>query len=124
MTCVLNGYPRLALFDANGVIPFVVKQGGDQMISLDSPKPFKVPPHGRAFVVIDKYRCDRGGLRGSRQIRISSNTETSGSASITFEDPHSVPMPYRIPDYCGRGDPGSTLTLSPFVGTFGAALRR
>jgi hypothetical protein len=122
VTCVLDGYPRVALYDANGVIPFVVKRGGDQMISSDPPKPFKIPPDGRAFVVINKYRCDRGPLRGTRQVRISSDRQASGSASITFEDPHNVPTAYRIPDYCGRRDPGSTLTVSPFVGTLRAAL--
>jgi len=122
VTCVLDGYPRVALYDANGVIPFVVKRGGDQMISSDPPKPFKIPPRGRAFVVINKYRCDSGALRGTRQIRISLDTQASGSASITFEDQQKVPMPYRIPDYCGRGDPGSTLTVSPFVETLRAAL--
>ncbi|MCW2966105.1 MAG: hypothetical protein JWO17_3357 [Actinomycetia bacterium] len=122
VTCVLDGYPRVGLYDSNGVIPFVVKRGGDQMISSDPPKAFKIPRDGRAFVVINKYRCDSGGLRGTRQIRISSDTRASESASITFEDPRKVPMPYRIPDYCGRGDPGSTLTVSPFVGTLRAAL--
>lgn len=124
VTCVLDGYPRVTLYDSNGLIPFVVKRGGDQMISSDPPKPFKIPRDGRAFVVLDKYRCDSGALRGTRQIRISSGTRASQSASITFEDPRKVPMPYRIPDYCGRGDPGSTLTVSPFVGTLRAAFGR
>src|SRR5260221_10939873 len=75
MTCVLDGYPRVALYDPNGVIPFVVKRGGDQMISSDPPKPFKIPPHGRAFVVLNKYRCDSGALRATRRIRISSDTQ-------------------------------------------------
>jgi hypothetical protein len=122
VTCVLDGYPRVQLSDAKGVIPFVMKRGGDQMISSDPPKPFNVAPRGRALVVINKYRCDSGALRGTREIRISSDTQASGSVSITFEHPHSVPMPYRIPDYCGRRDPGSTLTVSPFVGTLRAAL--
>jgi hypothetical protein len=122
VTCVLDGYPRVRLFDATGVIPFLVKRGGGQMISSDPPKPVKIPSDGRAFVVINKYRCDRGGLRGTRQIRISSGTRASGNASITFDEPYTIPMPYRIPDYCGKGDPGSTLTVSPFVGTLRAAL--
>ena len=123
VTCVLDGYPRVVLYDTHGVIiPFVVNRGGDQMISSDPPKPFKIPPHGRAFVVINKYRCDRGGLRLTRQITISSDTQVSGSAAVTFKNPREVPMAYRIPDYCGRRDPGSTLTVSPFVGTLRAAL--
>jgi hypothetical protein len=125
-TCVLDGYPRVMLYDAAGAIPFVIRHGGDQMISSRPPKPVVVRPGGRAFVVINKYRCDRGavpGTRGTRRIRISSGTRAAaGSASITFGDLHTIPMPYRIPDYCGRGDPGSTLAVSPFVGTVRAAL--
>jgi hypothetical protein len=122
VTCVLDGYPRAALYDATGAIPFVVKNGGDQMITSDPPKPIKIPPDGTAFVVINKYRCDSGGLRGTRQIKISSDSRASGNASIAFDEPYTIPMPYRIPDYCGKGDPGSTLTVSPFVETLRAAL--
>jgi hypothetical protein len=125
VTCVLDGYPRVALYDADGVIPFVVRHGGDQMISSDAPKAIKIPAGGHAFVVMNKYRCDRGaapGSRGTRRIRIGSGQARSASASIVFGGRQAIPMPYRIPDYCGSGDPGSTLTVSPFVGTLRAAL--
>jgi hypothetical protein len=124
-TCVLDGYPRVALYDAAGVIPFVVRLGGDQMISARPPKPVEIAPDRRAFVVMNKYRCDRGaapGSRGTRRIRISSDARAAGSAWISFGIRQAIPMPDRIPDYCGRGDPGSTLTVSRFVGTVRAAL--
>jgi hypothetical protein len=124
-TCVFDGYPRVMLYDEAGAIPFVITHGGDQMISSRPPKSVVVRPGGRAFVVMNKYRCDRGsvpGTRGTRRIRISSGTRAAGSASITFGDLHAIPLPYRIPDYCGKGDPGSTLAVSPFVGTVRAAL--
>ena len=124
-TCILDGYPRVVLYDANGVIPFVVKRGGDQMITSNPAKPVNVLPGRRALVVINKYRCDRGaarGSRGTRRISISSDRPGTGRASIIFGDRRAIPMPYRIPDYCGRGDPGSTLTVSRFVGTLRAAL--
>jgi hypothetical protein len=124
-TCVLDGYPRVMLYDAAGAIPFVISHGGDQMISSRPPKPVVVRPGGRAFVVLNKYRCDRGvvpGTRFTRRIRISSGTPATGSASITFGDQHAIPMPYRVPDYCGKGDPGSKVAVSPFVGTVRAAL--
>jgi hypothetical protein len=124
-TCVLDGYPGVTLYDAAGAIPFVIRHGGDQMISSRPPKPVIVRPAGRAFVVMNKYRCDRGaapGSRGTRRIRITSGTRAAGSASITFGDPRAIPVAYRIPDYCGKGDPGSTLIVSPFVETVRAAL--
>jgi hypothetical protein len=124
-TCVLDGYPRVALYDAAGAIPFVIGHGGDQMISSRPPRPVVVRPGGRAFVVLNKYRCDRGavpGTRVTRRIRITSGAPATGSASISFGDQHAIPMPYRVPDYCGKGDPGSKLAVSPFVGTVRAAL--
>jgi hypothetical protein len=113
----------VTLYDAAGVIPFVITHR-DQMISSRPPKPVVVSPGGRAFVVMNKYRCDSGAVPGTRtrRITISSGMRAAGNASITFGDVHTIPMPYRIPDYCGRGDPGSTLTVSPFVGTLRAAL--
>ena len=125
VTCVLDGYPRLTLYDAGGPIPFAIRRGGDQMISSDPPQPVEVLPGGQALILMNKYRCDRGaapGSRGTRRIRISSGHPGSGSASIIFDDRQAIPMPYRIPDYCGRGDPGSTLTVSPFVRTVRAAV--
>ena len=83
VTCVLDGYPRVVLYDAGGVIPFVVRHGGDQMISSDPPKAITIPAGGHAFVVMNKYRCDRGaapGSRGTRRIRISSAQPGTGSA--------------------------------------------
>jgi uncharacterized protein DUF4232 len=121
--CVLDGYPRVLLYDAAGALPFVIGHGGDQMISSRPPRPVVVRPGGRAFIVMNKYRCDRGVPSGrvTRRIRISSATPAAGSASIAFGDLHKIPMPYRIPDYCGKGDPGSRLAVSPFVGTVRAA---
>jgi uncharacterized protein YceK len=122
-TCAFDGYPRVTVYDAAGVIPFVITHH-DQMISSRLPKPVVVRPSGRAFVVINKYRCDSGAVPGTRtrRITISAATRAVGSASITFGDLHTIPMPYRVPDYCGKGDPGSTLAVSPFVGTVRAAL--
>jgi hypothetical protein len=125
-TCVFDGYPRVTLYNAASAIPFVITYGGDQMISSRPPKPVVVRRGGHAFVVINKYRCDRGAVpgTGTRRIRISSGTRAAETASITFGSLHTIPMPYRIPDFCGRGDPGSTLAVSPFVGTVRAALGR
>jgi hypothetical protein len=122
-TCAFDGYPRVTVYDAAGEIPFVITHG-DQMVSSRPPKPIVVRPGGHAFVVMNKYRCDRGAVPGTRtlRIRIGSGRRVAGSASIAFGNLHTMPMPYRIPDYCGRGDPGSTLAVSPFVGTVRAAL--
>ena len=103
--CILDGYPRVTLTDAAGAIPFLIRHR-DQMIPPRRPKPVVVRAGGHAFVVINKYRCDRGVVPGSRATRTITigSAARRGTASIAFT--HSIPFPYRIPDYCGRGDPG------------------
>ena len=120
--CILDGYPHVTLADSAGAIPFLIRHS-DQMIPPRRPKPVIVRPGGHAFVVINKYRCDSGvvpGSRATRTITIGSAGRAGGSAAIVFTRP--IPFPYRIPDYCGRGDPGVILAVSPFVSTVRAAL--
>jgi Protein of unknown function (DUF4232) len=121
--CVVDGYPRVRLYDRAGAIPFSINHRGDQTISPRRPRPVFVHPGGTVFVVLNKYRCDARSLRETRRIAIgSTRVRVPGTASIMFRDPGAIRFPYRIPDYCGRGDPGSILTVSPFVASVEAAL--
>lgn len=122
-TCVLRGYPTVRFYDAAGGIRFVIRHGGDQMITSRSPTSVAVRPGRAAFLVLNKYRCDQGGTRATRRITIGPPARRPPeTVSITFRHPSTIPMPYRIPDYCGKGDPGSIITVSPFVPTVRAAL--
>jgi hypothetical protein len=116
--CVLFGYPKISVYDRAGLIPFAITHGGDQMVTARRPRRVAVR-HGRAaFVVLNHYRCDLGTLRTAAILRIGSGRVTqSGMAAIRMTDPD------RKLDYCGRGDPGSTLAVSPFVPTPEAGLR-
>ena len=116
VSCVLDGYPAVVLSDSRGRLPLVVRHDGDQMISARRPTRIVVEPGGVAFVVLNQYRCDRGVKRAADVIRIGLARATHRSASTRIGDP------YRRPSYCGRGDPGSTLTISPFVPNVHAAL--
>jgi hypothetical protein len=116
-SCVLEGYPSVRLSDRAGAIPFLMRDGGDQMITSRPPRRVVVRPGGDAFVLLNQYRCDRGGLRAATLVKIGlEGPPRSRGVSLRITDP------YRMPNYCGPGDPGSILTISPFEPTLMAAL--
>jgi hypothetical protein len=110
--CVLFGYPVIGAYAAHGRIPFAVTHGGDQMVTARRPTRVLVRPRGAAFVALNHNRCDRGDLRTATRLRIG----TSGSA-------RTVRLTAARLDYCGKGDPGSTVAVSPFEPTLRATLR-
>ena len=88
------------------------------MISSRPPRRVLVRPHRAAFVVLNHYRCDRGNLRSAKVVAVArAGTSAAGSRSISITDP------LRRSSYCGKGDPGSTLVVSPFVSSLEAALK-
>ncbi len=117
-SCFLKGYLNVVAYDRRGMIPFTVRHGGDQMITPRRPTRVVVRRNRAAFVLLNHYRCDRGNLREatSLRIRLKGITDTE-STSLK------IAGPYRTLSYCGRGDPGSILTVSPFEPTIRAALR-
>jgi hypothetical protein len=124
-TCVVDGYPRLKLYDARGAIPFAIKYGGDQMISSRRPQRITVHRNSAVFVVLNKGQCADGVTPSTRAttrivIRAAGGSTTTDAVSIRFGS--RIPMPWSIPAYCGKQDPNSIITVSPFVRTVRAAL--
>ncbi len=116
--CLLDGYPTVALIDRRGaIVPFSIRHGGDQMVTSRLPTRVPVRPSRSAFVVFNKYRCDRRDLRFPRQLRLDLST-SNRPAYLSVGIPAWVHI-----GYCGNGDPGSTVTVSPFEPTLAAALR-
>lgn len=118
--CWLKGYPSVALLDPHGrPLPFQITHRGDQMVTPAAPRVVRLRPHRSAFFVFNKYRCDRGfGIsRLVRQVRIGLRAPPK-STRITRILP-------RLPQigYCGRGDAGSTVAVSPIAGTLAGGLR-
>ena len=111
--CVLYGFPRIALFDGQGKIPFRISHTGDQMVTARRPTRILVRPRRAAFVLVDKYRCDRGDLRPARTLRLGFVAGRSVG----------IRMQTRSYAWCGPGDPGSWLTVSPYEPSIRAALR-
>jgi hypothetical protein len=68
-------------------------------------------------VLLNHYRCDVDDLRTATSVRIR-------LAGITGTDFVSVKLAVANSRlrYCGKGDPGSILTVSPFEATVRAAL--
>ena len=114
--CTLYGVPALWFEDARGRIPFEVRRGTDQMIAARYALPVHIRQGGNAWVVINHYRCDLGVKRAANIIRIGLQ-DASYTASIVVN----IHNPYGMVDYCGKGDPGSTITVAPFEPTLTAA---
>jgi hypothetical protein len=117
--CTLYGTPALWFEDAQGHIPFEIRTGTDQMIAAAYPLPVQVRRGGSAWAVINHYRCDLGGKRAASVIRIGLQGAASANAARLV-----IRNPYERVDYCGKGDPGSTITVSPFEPTLTAAFHR
>jgi hypothetical protein len=116
-TCFLRGYPNIAAYDRQGMIPFLVRHGGDQMVTSRPPTRVIVRRNRAAFVLLNHYRCDLGDRRTptSVRIRLAGATSTeSASVKLTVANGRLA--------YCGKGDPGSILTVSAFEPTIRAAL--
>jgi hypothetical protein len=118
-TCSLDGYPALWLEDQSGRVPFVIRRGGDQMVNSRRPAPVRLRLGGAAIVALNHYRCDRGPVRSATVVRLGL-PGTSRAASLAL----AVTDPYLRPAWCGPGDPGSIVSVSPFEPTLRAALRR
>jgi hypothetical protein len=115
-TCTLDGFPQVTFSDRHGRIPFVINHRGDQMIARRRPEPVAVEPHHAAWVALNKYRYDRGSRRVTTLLRVARRGEPGGGARFVVSG--------RSPDYCGKGDPGSVVTVSPFAATFWGAMGR
>ena len=108
-TCRVRGYPNIVLQDRHGRIPFVITHRGDQMVTSKPPVTITVRPHRAAYVLLNNYRCDLGGRRSATLLRI-------GASTLHLTDP------YRRPNWCGKGDRGSILAVSPYEPTLRATL--
>jgi Domain of unknown function (DUF4232) len=116
--CGLDGYPTVALRDAKGPLPFVVGHAGDQMVTAHEPAAVVVRPGRSVFVLVNKYRCDLGDKRSPRVVSISFPGRANAPALVL-----GIARYRRDLGWCGPGDPGSTLAVSPFEPTFGATFR-
>jgi hypothetical protein len=113
--CYLFGYPQVAVVDKAGrTLPLQYQTSGDQMVTSAAPTHVDLGPNGRGYVTVNKYRCDVGDLMLASVIQITPPGVTS-SFSVSLEGNVSMA-------YCGPGDPGSIVHVSPFEPTFAATV--
>ena len=102
--CALDGYPRVELRDAKALLPFVIRHGGDQMLTNRAPTRVRFAPGRRAYVAVNKYRCDRGDKRRPTQLVL---VPPGGGRRL------SAPVTGWFFGWCGPGDPGSKVSVTP-----------
>jgi Protein of unknown function (DUF4232) len=104
-SCSLRSYPTIALLDeqAQG-IPFVYRQGGDQMITRARPTTVVVRGGGSAFFGFNKNGCVARPSRIARTLRVALPS-SAGSLSVRLQH-------YPTIDYCGTGF-FAVVTVSP-----------
>jgi len=109
--CYLFGYPVIAIFDsARRVLPFRYQTSGDQVVTSAAPRHVDLSARSLAYVTVNKYRCDLGDLMQAIVLRLTPPGLTS---SFDVSLAGNVAM-----DYCGPGDPGSTVHISPVEPSF------
>jgi hypothetical protein len=105
------GYPKVALLDsANQPLPLVIEDSGDQEVTSARPSRVDISPGSVAYVTVNKYRCDTGIVGQATSVRLTPPANTQYLQMSILEN---VPM-----DYCGPGDPGSILHVSPVASTY------
>ena len=113
--CYLLGYPGVSFVDRAGrVLPLQYVWGGDQVVTSSKPVMVELPVGRSAYVVVNKYRCDTTDLIQGAAVRI---IPPDDRAFLQVSIVDNVSM-----DYCGPGDPGSVVHVSPVEPTQNAAL--
>jgi hypothetical protein len=108
--CHLDGYPHVELADETGKpIPFRYRNSGDQMITSLSPTVVTLAPGQTAYLLINKYRCDMGDKTPSRVVRVTPPGDATALRMAVGDRPDLA--------YCGPGDPGSVVDVSPVEAT-------
>jgi hypothetical protein len=106
--CTLDGYPGIVLRDAEGrVLPFRYSHRGDQMVTGRAPHAVRVPAHGHAFFVLNKYRCD---IRAQDTARLARVRLPGVRGVLRLRLPR-----YPTLDYCPKDAPSRTVAVTPIV---------
>jgi hypothetical protein len=116
-SCRLKGYPVIELLDRrNQRLAFVYRNRGDMMLTDVAPRLVTIRPGMHAYFAINKYRCDLAGEVPVSRMRV----RLPGLSSRLVLD---LPQGTRFSGYCGPGDPGSIVHISP-VAIVAATLHR
>jgi hypothetical protein len=110
--CTVRGYPAAVLYGPTGaVLPFRYADGGGMYVTSKKPAAVTLKPGALAYLVIAKYRCDRGIKANAGSVRL-----TFGGAGAVARGRLRLPVTGAPGlSYCagGRHDPGQLVTISP-----------
>jgi hypothetical protein len=85
------------------------------MLTNRPPAPVRFAPGHHAYVALNKYRCDLGDeRRPTKAVLVPPGGGTARSAPVTGW----------FFGWCGSGDPGSTVSVTPVEPTLRALSRR
>jgi hypothetical protein len=97
--CSFRGYPKVDAYDRRGMVPFLVRHGGDQMLTSRPATRIVVRRQGSAFVLLNRYRCDLRAPRTATSVRIT----VAGMASTESATVKLAVVNSRL-RFCGMGD--------------------
>ena len=103
-TCTLIGPPHVEFRDARDRVPFVIQHGGDQMLTHRPAVRVRFAPGHHAYIAVNKYRCDKGDERTPIKVVV---VPPGGGT------PLSAPVRGSFFGWCGPGDPGSLVDVTP-----------
>ena len=112
VTCALSGYPKVVLYDAEGVaLPFRYARGGGAYVTSRKPVTVVLARGASAYVLVAKYRCDLGVARNATAIRLTLPTRGAvfaGREALAIAGAAGL-------SYCRGGprDPGQVIRISP-----------
>jgi len=113
IACYMSGYPGVTLYDASGAeLPLKYYWQGDQVVTHSPPQRVDLASGISAYVMINKYRCDLQTASEATTLRLIPPNDIS-PLQLSLAG-------LRELGYCGPGDPGSTLEISPVEPTIGA----
>ena len=114
--CTLEGYPRVQLRSSSGALyAFSYREHGDAEVTARRPALVTLRPGGGAWVLLNKTPCI-GNVDGrlARQVWLMA-PGTTGFLRLPLGN-------IVLFDYCGAGDPGHTIDVSPLEPTAGATV--
>lgn len=113
--CSLDGYPGIALSASSGpALRFTYRRSGDQTLTSALPTRIWLRPGAVAYLGINKETCTARQTVVAQRIRVTPPGDRR---------PIAVRLPaYPMLGYCGPGDPGHVIDITPAEPSFQAVL--
>jgi hypothetical protein len=104
--CSLQGYPTIALSAGRGTqLHFTYRRGGDQTLTSAPPTRIWLRPGADAYLGINKETCTARQTVVADRIRVTPPGDHQSTAAR-------LPA-YPMLGYCGAGDPGHVIDITP-----------